>query len=256
MSANVAPEIQAPPQPQPQRRKLDIAVLRVREQLAKHPEYSSVECLVALCVALHMRRQAPDGFYRCTLRQGDSGVLVKEVRAGRRTIQRALGKLCASGGIFTAVPRYGQIGRLANDYVLIEAPKAYHAQRTEGGAEVLEHTPRRPTGAERQAADALCGDYAAWYQECRGVPYEPCPLDTRHALLLVREYDTPQLREYLAVLLYSWLHKSNDQELQETYRLPEAHKARLLYQARPYVKLMDQDWRKRRDQAVPQELLT
>lgn len=253
MPANVAPEIQAPPQLQQRKARLDFAWLRVHELLDKHPEYSSTEVLVALMVARHMRRQR-DGFYRATLRQTGSGALVREVRKSRAQVQRALRTLCASGGIFKTVPRFGQRGRLANEYVLIEAPKAYQAQRTEGGAEVLEHTPRRPTVAEKQGAQDLCEKYARWYRECRGVPYEPCPLDIKHALLLVREYGA--YPEYLSTLLCSWLDRTNDRQLEETYQLPEAHKARLLYQARPYLKLIDQEWRAGRDECVPQELLT
>lgn len=251
MSANLAPEIQTPPQPQP-RRKLDLAVLRVQELLTKHPEYSSVECLVALCVALHMRRQA-DGFYHATLRQGDNGVLVKEARASRRTVQRALHKLCASGGIFKAVPRFGHIGRLANEYVLLEAPKAYHAQPGEGGAEVIELTPRRPSAAERQAAEALCRDYAACYLELRHAPYEPCPLDMKHALVLVREWGA--WPAYLRDLLRAWLSPGNEKDLAETIWLPASYGARLLYQSRAALKEIHQAWAENRVSWVPAEFL-
>lgn len=228
-------------QPQPQkRRKLDLAVLRVNDMLQKHPEYSSTECHVALAVALHMRRH-DDGFYHATLRQGDAGALVKEVRKGRFTILRALRKLCASGGIFKATPRYGQRGRLANDYVLIEAPKAYERRSAESaGAEVVEFTPAKPSAAQRVAAQKLAHEYGEWYLKFRGQRYEPCPLDMKHALLLLREFGDH--RAYLETLLGSWLDRGNDGQLTKVYKLPEAHQARLLYQARPYLKLIHQEW--------------
>lgn len=253
MSANILPEIEAPPQSQPRKARLDFAWLRVHELLDKHPEYTSTEVLVALMVARHMRRQR-DGFYHATLRQTGAGALVREVRASRRTVQRALHTLCASGGIFKAVPRFGQRGRLANEYVLIEAPKAYQAQRTEGGAAVHELTPRRPTSAERQAAEALCRDYAACYLELRHAPYEACPLDMKHALLLVREWGA--WPDYLLTLCRAWVSPDNDKMMDEAYKLPVSYGARLLYQSRSVLKLIHQDWVRCRESWVPPELLT
>ena len=248
MSATVAPEIPTPPQPQP-RRKLDIAVLRVNELLRKHPEYSSTVCHVALAVALHMRRHA-DGFYRCTLRQGDTGVLVKEVRASRRTIQRALDILCASGGIFKAQPRYGQRGRLANDYILIEAPKAYYAPRADNAGAVAEFTPRRRTPGEKQAADALCAQYAEWYLELRGMSYITSPADRSAALPLLREYGA--YPDYLRDLLRGVLARQNEKH----FNMPGLHSVRLLCHMRAYVMQLHELWVQNRESWVPEALLT
>lgn len=248
MSAEPALELQTPPQPQP-RRKLDLAVLRVHELLAKHPEYSSVECLTALYVALHMRRQA-DGWYRATLRQGDSGVLVHEVRASRSTVQRALSKLCASGGIFKMQPRYGARGRLANDYILIEAPRAYYAPRAEGAEKVVELTPRRRSAAEKQAAYALCEQYVEWYRELRGMSYITSPADRAAAAELLREYGAHP--DYLRDLLRAWLAPTNEGDFQ----MPPLHQIRLLCHARAYVMQIDERWRRARESWVPEPLLT
>lgn len=247
MSATLAPEIHAPPQPQP-RRKLDLAVLRVNELLRKHPEYSATECHVALAVALHMRRQA-DGWYRATLRQGAAGALVKEVRKKRHTIMRALTKLCASGGIFKVQPRYGQRRRLANDYILIEAPKAYSAPRAEGAAEVIEHTPKRRTSAEKQAADALCAQYAEWYRELRGIGYVISPTDRGAAALLLREYG--EYPDYLRDLLRAVLSRDNEKDLS----MPPLHTVRLLCHMRPYIMQTHERWLQNRASWVPEALL-
>lgn len=218
-------------EPRPQRGRVpDLAPYRVRELLKQHPEYSQRDRYVALCVAFYMGRKE-DGWFHATLKQGITGALAKETGYKRGALNAALRALCADGGIFRCVPRYGEKGRVSNDYVLVEHPSAYAQAKKRSPAEVV------AMNTAKQAADALCREFARWYRELRhGAAYEPSRKDRREAMHLLREYPD---QDYRRELLRSYLAQENDRALGV---LP-GHQARLLCFARPYLKVADELWR-------------
>lgn len=228
-------------EPKPQaHRKPDYAVFLVFELLAKHPEYSRREMLVALFVAKHMRRH-DDGWYHAHLGQGVGRALSKATKYKRGALHAALKILSAEGGIFRCVPRYNAAKRhrVANDYILIEHPRAYAEAKQRPEGEVVAFT------AAKQAALELCREYAEWYAEfCHGAAYEASRKDRSAAMLMLREYPD---REYLRELLRAYLAPENDKALAV---LP-GHQARLLCDARRYLKLADQLWRENGVDFVP-----
>lgn len=219
------------------RRKPDYAIHLVRDLLRHHPEYTPTERHVALVLAFFMGRK-DDGWYHAWPKQGTGGALSKELNLKRDAIQRALKKLSREGGIFRCVPRYvtdertGKRRRTTNDYTLIERPEAYAEARKRTPGEVVAFA------ALKAAAMQLCADFALWYVELRaGAAYLASRKDRREAMQLIKEYPD---ENYRRELLRAYLAQENDAAL----KVLPGHQARLLCDARRYLKVADELWRR------------